>query len=823
MYKCKELNKRKAKCYLIFVCLLSFLVGTSFYFLNSFAYAEKSTHIASDGAKMGVEIYKGEKLYKVFEETTFRTAEGSEAYCCDVGRIFVPGTFIARDPLNYMSQDTLNKLIFAKQELVFGSLKQADNYTTNYTIAQAIIWMILGIDNNAYPDYSYKVVGSNVDIPSIYSRFIQWYHAEGWKYRVIDATYWTNGNNQPVLTGTYALNIGNIEINKSSSNIDISNNNKMYSLGGAKYVLKQNGNIKYELTTNESGFALCEDIIAGEYELSEVLPPKGFALNTNISKVLINPCEVTQANVNIGISVLEDKPQYAKSEILLHKIDAQKTEFDLEKNIVQGKAVLEDAEFTINYYDDFLDEQVIKNGNILPKRSWIFKTNDQGIVYFDEDNYIGGDDLFKNSEGEPVIPLGTIAIAETKAPHGYCLNSQIFIIKIENNGSNAEVIESYIAPRVGDYVKRGDLEFVKCAEDTQERWASIPFKLTSNTTGESHILVSDYNGEVKTKAEWNLHTSNTNYNDRFLNDENIDESKLDFSCGIWFGLDNNDTILDADDNLGALPFDNYRLEELPVRQNKDYQLIKIENIVVERNNYSIDIGTLDNQPTTTEPLPYIVTNASEKDTDNKKVNSIGEKYIVDRVDYYNLNPNLQYKMVGCLMDKTTKLPLLKEDGQKYISQVLFYPEKNGRGVIDVEFCIQADNLADKTVVIFENLYEIKNEQKIDDIHVENDNNSQIELLNISNEEDDDNDGKYQEDDFNNQDWETPVASDENFEQSKQTIEFRGIGESYLEESKTMLAKTGDENSFAMCIILFLTLLLIIYSAFTSIFSNKGQK
>ena len=60
------------------------------------------------------------------------------------------------------------------------------------------------------------------------------------------------------------------------------------------------------------------------------------------------------------------------------------------------------------------------------------------------------------------------------------------------------------------------------------RVAVSEHKLTSQTTGESHILVTDENGEVRTETKWNPHSQNTNGND---NTENYDDQ-----AGTWFGL-----------------------------------------------------------------------------------------------------------------------------------------------------------------------------------------------------------------------------------------------------------------------------------------------
>ena len=43
--------------------------------------------------------------------------------------------------------------------------------------------------------------------------------------------------------------------------------------------------------------------------------------------------------------------------------------------------------------------------------------------------------------------------------------------------------------------------------------SGIPFKITSQTTGEWHIVVSDTNGVIDTSSKHVLHTNKTNNND----------------------------------------------------------------------------------------------------------------------------------------------------------------------------------------------------------------------------------------------------------------------------------------------------------------------
>lgn len=57
---------------------------------------------------------------------------------------------------------------------------------------------------------------------------------------------------------------------------------------------------------------------------------------------------------------------------------------------------------------------------------------------------------------------------------------------------------------------RGDLKLVKAADKTLKRLADIPFRITSQATGESHVIRTDKNREASTGAYWNPHTVNTN-------------------------------------------------------------------------------------------------------------------------------------------------------------------------------------------------------------------------------------------------------------------------------------------------------------------------
>lgn len=152
------------------------------------------------------------------------------------------------------------------------------------------------------------------------------------------------------------------------------------------------------------------------------------------------------------------------------------------------------------------------------------------------------------------LPVGDYSLQEVVAGDGYLLtDGSAYEFSVTKQG---QIVDAVGTP-VLNQVKRGDLEFVKVREDDMARLAGVPFRITSETTGESHIIVTDENGYASTSAEWNKHTYKTNENDTAEDGAYSDEA------GIWFGLGTDGKTVAANDNLGALPYDTYTIEELP--------------------------------------------------------------------------------------------------------------------------------------------------------------------------------------------------------------------------------------------------------------------
>ena len=291
------------------------------------------------------------------------------------------------------------------------------------------------------------------------------------------------------------------------------------------------------------------------------------------------------------------------------------------------------------------------------------------------------------------LPYGSYTLSESKPGTGYLWTDKtIRPFDVLIDGSVKEYREGDAAY---NQVKRGDLKFVKVGEKNMHRFANVGFKLTSQTTGESHILITDSNGEVRTETKWNAHTLNTNGNDDKADGEWTDEA------GTWFGLTTEDWMVETQDGLCALPYDYYRLEELRCEGNKGYALVTVPNIFISRDSTVIELGTIDDHE---EGMPEIGTTAMVDG--EKTAEPLSEVTIVDTVRYSGLTAGKTYKLSGVLMDKATGEPLTI-DGKQVTAEKEFTP-KSESGTEELSYIFNASALAGKSVVVFEDLYEGEN-------------------------------------------------------------------------------------------------------------------
>ena len=495
----------------------------------------------------------------------------------------------------------------------------------------------------------------------------------------------------------YKVVKGYIELQKASTCTNVSDNNKLYSLAGAEFsIYDASGKFVQKLTTNEKGETGRSGLLtAGTYTVKETKAPEGYYAADDFT-VKVNAGQVTKKTVG-------DKPYNDPLAMLVGKFDGEKT-YNGAGNLPQGSATLADAEFTVDYYDtfDYDNYDVLKKADIEPTRSWTFKTDADGFSYFDTEHFVSGDAFFYNEQNNICIPRGTIVVRETKAPTGYLKSNAVSFQKIME-GSNTEALKTYNLAEVPEQVYRSDFEFTKKAENGSDRLAGVPFKVTSLTTGESHIAVTDENGYFSSASSWNAHDGNTNANDWALTaDGTIDSARLDATAGFWFG---NNTVLDADGNattgdatkadnaLGAMPFDTYSVEELRCTANEGHALVNT-TVTISRNGATIDFGTLD------DPEPEIHTTAYDA-SDSDHYIGVGTVKVSDKVEYSHLVAGKSYTVTGELRDAETG-DVLKVNGKTVTVSQAFTAEKSN-GSVTVDFSFDSYGLAGKTLVVYETL------------------------------------------------------------------------------------------------------------------------
>ena len=284
-----------------------------------------------------------------------------------------------------------------------------------------------------------------------------------------------------------------------------------------------------------------------------------------------------------------------------------------------------------------------------------------------------------------LLPFGLYSIQEVKAGEGYLLtDGEPHEFRIAKDG----VLVNPFDGAFENQVMRSDLEFTKKGDDGQDRLAGVAFKLTSKTTGESHVVVTDENGYFSSASSWNKHTHETNANDWALDaDGVIDSSKLDATAGVWFGGTT------PDDSKGALPYDTYLIEELRCSANEGYQLIET-SVIVSRDGKVYDFGTL------TDVKASITTKAYDPMDGDSNIGMGNFLTIEDKVAYANLFPGRNYKLVAELHDAKTG-DLLSEDVTEHTFTA---QEPSGFEVVSINVP-ETYQHAGETITVYEKLYD----------------------------------------------------------------------------------------------------------------------
>ena len=410
----------------------------------------------------------------------------------------------------------------------------------------------------------------------------------------------------------------------------------------------------------------------GTITVEEKTAPNGYLLEGAYmqaagSSEQIKGVYVAQITEDGELAALSGSNQYSVlDKVIRGGVKIQKRDLETKDTKAQGGATLKDTAFEIISLND---NAVLVDGKLYNKNE-VVKTIHTGV------------DGIATTAAD-TLPYGKYRIEESNAPEGYLTDGAKPIeFEITEDGKIVDLTDE--AHSIYNQIKRGDIEGVKIGAGTHKRLANVPFRITGKTTGESHIIVTDANGQFSTSSDWVSHKQNTN----------AGKTSED---GIWFGTST------PDDSKGALLYDTYTIEELRCDSNKGMTLIPAFDVVVLRNKVVVDLGTLTDEY---EPEITIHTTATDKVTGEKSIVAGKNVIIVDTVTLDGLTKGTKYQLKGWQMVKSENTQLLI-DGQPVESNYTFTAKKSEMEV-EVSYTFNASALGGKDLVTFEELYDLSN-------------------------------------------------------------------------------------------------------------------
>lgn len=243
------------------------------------------------------------------------------------------------------------------------------------------------------------------------------------------------------------LDFGYIDLHKKSANETMTNGNTCYTLEGAKYGIYSENTLVGTLTTDKNGYAKSDILPVGKYIVKETDASTGYDIDEESYNVTVVKDQTVTANSN-------EKPKNDPIGIEIVKNDAETL------GEPQGDATLEDAEFTVKYYNKEYDKDNLPSK---ATRTWVLKTKKQA-----SGKYIAGlaksflkegsDELYYDDEN-PCLPLGTISIEETKAPKGYLLKGYKLTVTDTATGKVTSVTDGKFVAKITKEYKGAKLQF----------------------------------------------------------------------------------------------------------------------------------------------------------------------------------------------------------------------------------------------------------------------------------------------------------------------------------------------------------------------------
>ena len=355
----------------------------------------------------------------------------------------------------------------------------------------------------------------------------------------------------------------------------------------------------------------------------------------------------------------------------------EKHDFELSKKATMGGTSFEGISFEIYCLDDS-----VAIGNDTYTKGQTITT-----VTSDEEG---------NIDVGMQFPVGHYAVREKAANNYYTMTTdQIhYFDVVEYQGEAFIQYESDTnAVTFMDRVVRGDLSFVKKNSDTDEALAYIPFRITNNTTGETHYILTSADGTFTSAVG---KTTNTNANDAVLSQygdkDVIPQSVVDSlakDAGLWFGMGSEGTMTAANDSYSSFVYGTYTITELKTEATRSMKMYT-STFTIDTDGKVLDLGTVNNVPMRIKTT--LVDVNGEHFTE-----ATSTVTLTDHVAYKNLDTDKTYTLTGTLYVK---------DGDaltEMMTETVDFQPTETSGTQDVTFTFDASELVGKSVVAFEEL------------------------------------------------------------------------------------------------------------------------
>lgn len=441
------------------------------------------------------------------------------------------------------------------------------------------------------------------------------------------------------------------------------------------------GELIATVTTGGAGDVTLPNLPYGRYRVVETVPPVGYLLNDgDVYDVVITNYDKKHEIIAYAEAICKDTVK--RGHWTIFKTD------DYTGAVPEGAATLEGARFAvINKSAGPVWFVGGVKGNAGTEAASLYQP-DELVQY-----------IYTDAEGKAVtgeLPYGRYLLQEENAPEGYLIG-----IGDGNEGSGAmtDTLKNYdTADIIGnqdvelkDSVKRGDFAFTKKGQ-AAETLVNVVFRVTSMTTGESHIIVTDANGEFNSSSDKFLHSDGTNCNDACVSEDGVvDEAKLDPDSGIWFtGL--ADETLEPNDKRGALPYDTYLVEELRCKGNADLALLSFK-VTVAVGGYTIDYGSM----TDLNPM-VIYSELVDADTLMHSSRAAKDTALIETLDLHSTVRGRSYTVTCTLINAKTGETAVDAQGKQLTETKTVLANATEVSNIRIRFDFDASDMAGVTLI-----------------------------------------------------------------------------------------------------------------------------